>query len=143
VLTGKGRRKTGANFADLALVLWREVHALEDSALRRTVLEGISRRLAEMYAESVEGESLTERMNSLADLFNERRIPFAVESEAGLPVLTALACPYPDLAEQDRDVCTMEKELFTEVLGENLRLDQCRLDGGKCCQFATSAAVGD
>ncbi|MFV1966268.1 MAG: helix-turn-helix transcriptional regulator, partial [Pirellulaceae bacterium] len=143
LLSAKGRRKTGANFADLALALWREIHALEDSELRRTLLGGISRRLAEMYAESVEGESLAERMESLAELFNERRIPFAVESEAGLPVLTALACPYPDLAEQDRDVCVMERELFTEVLGENMRLDQCRLDGGKCCQFATSGAAGD
>jgi predicted ArsR family transcriptional regulator len=143
VLTQKGKRKTGANFADLALALWREIHAIDDPNLRQTLLDGISKRLAEMYSEAVEGESLAERMKSLAELFNERRIPFAVEDESGLPVLTALACPYPDLAEQDRDVCTMERELFTEVLGENLRLDQCRLDGGKCCQFATQAATGD
>jgi predicted ArsR family transcriptional regulator len=143
VLTAKGRRKTGANFADLALALWREIHAIEDPQLRRSLLEGISRRLAGMYSQAVEGESLTERMRSLAELFSERHIPFAVENEAGLPILTALACPYPDLAEQDRDVCSMERDLFTEVLGEDLRIDQCRLDGGKCCQFATQVATGD
>ena len=82
-------------------------------------------------------------MESLAGLFNERRIPFAVESEAGLPVLTALACPYPDLAEQDRDVCAMEREIFAEVLGQDVRLDQCRLDGGERCQFATCGVTGD
>ena len=82
-------------------------------------------------------------MQSLAGMFHGRRIPFAVESPVSDrgPVLTVLACPYPDLAEQDRTVCEVEQEVFAEVLGQDLRLDRCRLDGGQCCQFA-AAAVG-
>ena len=33
------------------------------------------------------------------------------------PTLTAHACPYPKLAEQDRAICKMEEMLFTELLG--------------------------
>jgi len=142
VLTSKARRKAGANFADLALALWREINELDHPEVRQALLVGISRRLAEMYADVVEGESVQERMQSLAELFNERRIPFEVESEEGLPILKAHACPYPDLAEQDRDVCAMEQQLFTKVLGEDLRLDQCRLDGSACCQFAIGGVAG-
>ena len=52
-----------------------------------------------------------------------------------LPLLQARACPYPDLAEQDRSVCSMERMMFSELVGENLRLSNCRLDGHNCCTF--------
>jgi predicted ArsR family transcriptional regulator len=58
-----------------------------------------------------------------------------------LPILTALACPYPDLAEQDRMVCAFEKMLFSEMLGEKLRLTACRLDGDTCCTFEAHADI--
>jgi predicted ArsR family transcriptional regulator len=76
------------------------------------------------------------------ELFREREVPFEVDrSNPLLPVLTALACPYPDLAEQDRSVCSMERMMFSELLGENMRLSSCRLDGEKCCSFEPSAAL--
>ena len=74
-------------------------------------------------------------MESLAKLFRERQIPFEVERTNELPVLRATACPYPELAEQDRTVCSMERILFSELLGENVRLSNCRLDGHNCCTF--------
>jgi predicted ArsR family transcriptional regulator len=53
-------------------------------------------------------------------------------------MLTAHACPDPELAEQDRGICILEKMLFSELVGQNLDLTQCRLDGGSCCQFQLS-----
>jgi DeoR family suf operon transcriptional repressor len=53
-----------------------------------------------------------------------------------LPVITVDDCPYPDLAEQDRGICAVEKMLFSELLEENVQLTQCRLEGHTCCQFA-------
>ncbi|HCP84927.1 MAG TPA: hypothetical protein DIT88_11045 [Planctomycetaceae bacterium] len=50
------------------------------------------------------------------------------------------ACPYPELAEQDPSVCSMERMLISEILGETVRLSQCRLDGGCDCTFELSAA---
>jgi DeoR family suf operon transcriptional repressor len=34
-LTEKGRRQTGANFADLAVALWNEVRGIKDAEVRR------------------------------------------------------------------------------------------------------------
>ena len=80
-------------------------------------------------------------MQSLVSLMGERKVPFEVTQTEGsqLPVLTVLACPYPTLAEQDRTVCSMEKMLFSEVLGEGLRLSSCRLDGASHCTFDMSS----
>lgn len=134
-LTMKGRRKTGANFADLAIALWQEIRLIDDPEIRKGLLRRIARRMADAYADRVVGRTLEERMEVLAELYVERRIPFNVDTSGELPVLTALACPYPDLAEQDRAICAMERMLFTEILGEEMRLEECRLDGSSCCRF--------
>jgi DeoR family suf operon transcriptional repressor len=138
-LTRAGERKTGANFTDLAIALWQEVRAIEDPAIRRGLIQRISARLAEGYRDQVTGQSVIERMRSLAALFDDRQVPFSVDQADGeLPVLTALVCPYPELAEKDRTVCAMERMMFSEVLGRRVALDQCRLDGDRCCTFTVS-----
>lgn len=139
-LTEKGRRRAGANFADLAIALWHEIREIKDPEVRRGLFQRISRRLATQYSSRISGASLEERMHSLAELFGEQQIPFEVDRRNDLPVLRATACPYPDLAEQDRTICSMEKMLFSELLGENVRLSDCRLDGHQCCTFEPSGA---
>jgi len=142
LLTEKGRRRAGANFADLAMALWQEIREIKDAEVRRGLLQRISRRLATLYADQICGSSLDERMESLAAIFGERQIPFEVDRSRDLPLLRATACPYPDLAEKDRTVCSMERLMFSELLGENLRLADCRLDGHNCCTFEPTSGAG-
>jgi predicted ArsR family transcriptional regulator len=138
-LTELGRRKTGNNFHDLATALWDELRSVDNPEIRRGLLQRVARRMASSYSEQVDGETLDERMESLAEVYRQRDIPFQVEhksvSETSLPILKAVACPYPDLAERDRTVCAMERLMFSELLEANVRLSQCRLDGGACCTF--------
>lgn len=138
-LTDKGQRETGSNFADLAMALWHEVRAIKDQDVRRGLLQRISGRMVEAYRPRM-GEGREERMDSVVELFKDRQVPFEVDrSNPLLPVLTALACPYPELAEQDRSICSLERLMFSELVGENLRLSSCRLDGERCCSFEPSA----
>jgi DeoR family transcriptional regulator, suf operon transcriptional repressor len=134
-LTEKGRRRSGANFADLAMALWHEVRQIKDQEFRRGLVKRISQSLATLYKGQISGSTLEERMESLAGVFRDRQIPFDVERQHELPVLYARACPYPELAEQDPAVCSMERMMFSELLGEDVRLASCRLDGHNCCTF--------
>jgi DeoR family transcriptional regulator, suf operon transcriptional repressor len=142
-LSAVGIRSSGTNYEDLVSVLWTEIRAVKDPDIRYGLLQRIVTRLAEIYREQIKGDSLKERMESLVELMRGRDIPFEVIQpvEGQLPVLKALACPYPSLAEQDRSVCSMEKMLFAEVLGSGLRLHDCRLDGYKHCTFEASSNV--
>lgn len=139
-LTAKGERSAGTNFADMADVLWDEIKSVDDPEIRRGLLKRIAGRLAARYRNDVNGQTLGDRMTALAEVMGEREIPFRVEQNGALPVLSALACPYPELAMRDRSVCTMEKMMLSEVLGENMRLSECRLDGATCCTFTPSAS---
>jgi predicted ArsR family transcriptional regulator len=139
-LTEKGLQSAGNNFADMATVLWEEIKSVDDPAIRRGLLQRIARRFVDRYRNDVGGETLVERMKALASVMGERQIPFMVDESKSLPVISALACPYPELAKADRSVCTMEKLMLSEILGENVRLSECRLDGASCCTFTPSAA---
>ena len=140
LLTEKGERIAGSNFADLAVVLWEEVKAVEDPSVRRGLVKRIADRFAGLYRNRISGNTLLERMTSMAGVMGEREIPFEVDESGKLPVLSALACPYPELAKLDRSVCTMEKIMLSDILGETVRLTECRLDGAPCCTFTPGGA---
>lgn len=136
-LSAAGVRTSGTNNEDLTSVLWSELRSVKDPDIRYGLLKRIVARLADVYRDQITGDTLDERMESLVALMRVRNVPFEVVRPVGgqLPVLKALACPYPSLAEQDRSVCSMEKMLFAEILGNGLRLHECRLDGSNHCTF--------
>ncbi len=146
-LTDKGRRQTGSNFPDLTLALWQEVRQIKDPQIRVGLLKRLAKTLAAMYGGRMAGRNTHERMSGVTELMRERNVPFSLQRQAvangqsALPVLTAEACPYPELAERDRGICAVEKMLFSELVGENLRLSECRLDGASCCRFETNSPV--
>jgi DeoR family transcriptional regulator, suf operon transcriptional repressor len=134
-LTDKGVRLTGSNFHDLAVALWGEIRKIDEPEVRREALRRIARALATSYAPQVQGGAPAERMQSLADLLAERRIPVSVEHSEKGPVLTAHACPYPSLAEEDHDICDVERMMFSELLGQNVEMIECRRQGSSECRF--------
>jgi predicted ArsR family transcriptional regulator len=138
-LTEQGEREAGTNFADMAIVLWEEIKSVEDAAVRRGLLKRVADRLVARYRNRVSGSTLGDRMAALAQVMEERDIPFHVDQSGQLPVISALACPYPELAQRDRGVCAMEKLMLSEVLGNDVRLSACRLDGASCCTFTPTA----
>jgi len=74
-------------------------------------------------------------MRLMAQQLTQRRIPISIEDLARGTVITQHACSYPELAEQDPDVCRMEKLLLSELVGHNVELTRCRLEGAADCQF--------
>ena len=139
LLTDKGRRTGGDNFRDLALVLWREIRGIREPAIRQGLIARVGAAMAGIYRESVAGQPRPKRLESVAELLRKRRIACGVEpgttATGGLPVLTSYACPYPELAEQDRGICAAERLMLQELLGAAVELSACRLDGDTCCRF--------
>lgn len=146
-LTELGLRASGANLEDLAVALWQEVIDLEDSALRERMVERVVERLARRYAMEVVGETPTQRMRSVVDLFNRRGIPFSLEEVSDDDFrLKILGCPYPGLADNDRYVCLMEQMLFQRLIGSSIGSIACDVSPSGCCEYvplgSDEAAVG-
>jgi len=135
--SAEAQKRLGQNYADLALVLWDEMmRSVEDRKLRRFLFGRISDRMAEMYRSEITGEAWEGRLVQLGTILNARGVETEVTREGGeSPVLKQHSCPYFALAEIDRAVCAMERKMFEKVLGQGLRLSQCRLDGHRSCDF--------
>jgi len=155
-LTSKGRQLGGDNFRDLAMVLWHEIREVRLPEVRRGLFNRIGERLAGLYRDAVRGETPAERLESVAGMLRERKIPCSVgvsgpaaatpesprhrdQPASALPVLTSHACPYPQLAEQDRGICAAERLMLEELVGAPVKLSECRLDGDDCCRFTVHA----
>lgn len=140
----EAHKRLGQNYADLAVVLWDEMmRTVEDRRLRRHLFGRITERLAELYRSQVTGDGWERRLVQLGSVLHDRGIEAEVTSgEGGLaPVLKQHSCPYYELAETDRAVCAMERKMFEKVLGQGLRLSQCRLDGHRSCDFEAKPIV--
>lgn len=134
-LTASGRKLAGHNLADFSGALWHEIQLIADKSIRQSVLDGVVRRMAESYAVQIAGGSFEERLEAVARLFGERDVPVTIETTGGHPVLKILTCPYPDLVNDNHEVCEIERQLFSRVTGEDLELCQCRQDGDSVCCF--------
>ena len=135
-LSPKARKLSGNNFADLAAVLWQQVLGIEDSRRRQHVIRSIASALKVLYADAIHGTTLKARMDSLRELLEKRRVRCEVDTLGGGPTFTLRDCPYPELAEVDSTICEIETMLFSQLLGDEVVLSQCRLDGHDCCQFS-------
>lgn len=135
-LTDAGRSSGGNNLEDLAKSLWEEVQVLEDDRIKQKVIAGVVRRLADRYQGDTNGQTVDQRIRAIVEIFSDRQIPIDYSTNSdGLPVVTVSGCPYPELAEENRDICEMEKALLARVLGTEVQLCQCQKDGDQCCSF--------
>lgn len=140
-LTVMGHRSAGANPADLADAMWREILAIEDDSLRARIVSSVAARLGQQYAAQVVSDgddSFESRMQKLSEMMTARHMAAEVSHSGQLPVLDIGVCPYPSLtdASSDRAMCRLEEQMISEALGQPVHLSSCRLDGDACCQFS-------
>lgn len=144
-LTTLGHRCGGANPAEFADAMWQELLAIPDSVIREQVLTAVAQRLGKQFAGQVGGsdESFESRMRNLSEMLASRHIVSEVSNSGDLPVLDIGVCPYPSLTDtsDDRAMCRLEEQMFSEALGQPVHLSSCRLDGDSCCQFSASGQV--
>jgi predicted ArsR family transcriptional regulator len=135
----EAHKRLGQNYADLALVLWDEVmQTVGDRKLRRLIFTRITDRLADLYRSQMRDDSWEKRLVQLESMLHERGIEAEVaapQADGHLPFLRQHSCPYFELAEADSAICALERQMLEKVLGRDLRLSQCRLDGGRSCDF--------
>ncbi|MEZ4678839.1 MAG: methanogen output domain 1-containing protein [Caldilineaceae bacterium] len=53
-------------------------------------------------------------------------------------VLHTYNCPYHELAQDHREICEMDEAMLREVLGSDVNLTSCMMDGHQGCSFIVS-----
>jgi len=142
-LTEKSREVFACNCDDLALTLLEEVFALEGKERTTMLLARVGGRLADRYAQSVRSTVLQERVEELAEVLYQRGVLTDVKTQDdNTIVLKAYNCPYHELAQEHREICDMDEGMMSKVLGSEVNLSSCIMDGHTGCSFVVSPKVG-
>lgn len=125
----------GDNYAELAQILWREMNNIEEPAVRARVVSRIEDALVEQVGKVAPQAPLSDRMSQMTTALKERGFQVEMDRSGQLPILRESSCPYYELASEDPAICQMEQAVFRRVLGADVKLTQCCLDGHHCCEF--------
>jgi len=139
LISAKANELFACHCDDLALTLLEEVFALEGPERAQTLLDRVGDRLAQRYASSVQGEALQDRVEQLAGALYQRGVLTGIEVEdENVIVLHAYNCPYHELAQEHRAICEMDEDVMRKVLGSDVNLSACMMDGHRGCSFVVS-----
>ena len=138
-ISAKAHELFACHCDDLALTLLEEVFDLEGPERAEVLLGRVGNRLAQRYARSVRGEALQERVEQLADALYQRGVLTDIDVEdENVIVLHAYNCPYHELAQEHRSICEMDEAVMRQVLGSDVNLSACMMDGHRGCSFVVS-----
>ncbi len=160
-LTTKARELYACHCDDLALTLLQEVFAMEGVERATWLLERVGDKLAKRYAGEVRGEGLRARVEQMAQVLQQRGVLTDVEPATALRtdaaglfdaervdladenvfLLKAYNCPFHELAQEHREICAMDERMLHKVLGADVQLDSCMMDGHTRCTFVVRPAA--
>lgn len=126
---------------DLALTLLQEVFALEGQERALQLLDRVGTRLARRYSSGIRSSLLQERVHELAGSLNGNGVLADAYAQDGDTILLrTYNCPFHELAHEHREICEMDTNMMRKVLGSEVSLSACMLDGHAGCTFVVNAA---
>ena len=139
--TSKVQELFACHCDDLALTLLEEVFHLEGESRATELLDRVGTRLAGKYASSVRSTLLQDRVGELAEALNGNGVLADALTANEEIVLRTYNCPFHELAQEHREICEMDRGMLEKVLGTDVSLSQCMLEGHAGCTFTVVAAA--
>ena len=132
-LTAVGQDLFPKEYDTLVNLLLREIASQEGPDRLQVLLDAVGARLAAEYRIHVSGTDLLERLTALGGALEARGIP--VELQPNGESFRLFSCPYLDVAQEHAGVCTMERRMIEQVLGEQIALEGTIREGRRSCHF--------
>ncbi len=130
------------NCDDLALTLLEEVFTWKARIGRTLLLDRVGSRLATKYASTVRAVALQERVHELSGALNGNGVLADALQDDGTILLRTYNCPFHELAHEHREICEMDTNMMRKVLGSEVSLSSCMMDGHAGCTFVVENANG-
>ena len=127
------------DYGDLTKLLLEEVSETQGPEALQGVLRRVGDRLADRYQDRMRGQELAARVETWADLLDQRGVSVEIQETRDGYVLREYGCPYQNVALQNRAVCDMERQVMTRLFESGVKLTQCMLDGHRGCHFTVAA----
>jgi predicted ArsR family transcriptional regulator len=139
VMTEAARGLFDCHCDDLALTMLEEMFEMVGPDHISVLLGRVSNRLADRYAGSVTAQALNRRVEQMAGVLNRQGVLTDVlAQDDNTIILKTYNCPYHELAQEHRQICDMDQDMLQKVLGSDVSLSACILDGDAGCSFVVT-----
>jgi predicted ArsR family transcriptional regulator len=136
-LTDKAQRLFPKHYDLLIHLLLQEIASAEGRHKVEHLLQRVSLRLANDYADHMSSADIHIRLTELRTKLEAQGIPVEVQpSGDGIRIFS---CPYHNVAQSHSEVCDMEKQMLEQVLGQKVVQGHSLLEGDHHCCFHIGA----
>lgn len=132
-LTDKAQRLFPKKYDRLIHLLLQEISDEEGPEKVDYLMQRVSARLACEYATRIEGNDVQMRLQELRTMLEDQGVPSEVPVSG--TSLSIFSCPYLDIAQEHAEVCTMERQMFEQVLGKKMTQQYSIREGHPHCCF--------
>lgn len=139
VATEESRKLFDCHCDDLALTMLEEMFEMVGPDNIAHLLKRVSGRLANRYGGSVKSPLLLNRVQEMAGVLGRLGVlTDVVPQDSNTIILKTYNCPYHELAQEHRQICEMDQEMMQQVLGHDVALNACIMDGDGGCSFVVT-----
>lgn len=132
-LTEKAQALFPKQYDLLINLLLHELVASEGREKVDALLERVSQRMVQDYADRLSAADVRERLNELRVVLEAQGIPAEVQQSGDS--IQLYACPYFDVAQEHPQVCIMERQMLEGLLGGKVDLERSIREGHHNCCF--------
>ena len=137
--TDESRKLFDCHCDDLALTMLEEMFEMVGPDNTSHLLKRVSGRLASRYAGAVKSPVLLNRVQEMAGVLGKLGVlTDVIAQDNDTIMLKTYNCPYHELAQEHRQICDMDQEMMQQVLGHNVALNACIMDGHGGCSFTVT-----
>ncbi|HRJ43418.1 MAG: MarR family transcriptional regulator [Caldilineaceae bacterium] len=137
--TEDSRKLFDCHCDDLALTMLEEMFEMVGPDNISHLLRRVSGRLADRYGKAVKSPVLLSRVQEMAGVLGHLGVLTDVlPQDSHTIILKTYNCPYHELAQEHRQICDMDQEMMQQVLGHDVALNACIMDGDGGCSFTVT-----
>lgn len=142
-LSRKASRLFGNRAEELSKVLVQAIIAELGPTKGRELLRAAGRRLAQDALQAVEGQTVGQRLRELARRLADAGDLVETQRENGHLKLSVYTCPYGGTPGEHSEICELERQSFSEVVGRPLKLLPRDAVTAHRCVFTPAAESND
>jgi DeoR family suf operon transcriptional repressor len=134
-LTDTGEALYPKQYDVLANLLMEEIRQVAGADILQRILRRVADRMAQQQRERVEGKSIGDRIEVVAELMREQGCAAFAEERDGVYYVHECTCPYPAVARKNAAICALEVDLVRRLTGCDARLVSSLLRGDAACVY--------
>jgi predicted ArsR family transcriptional regulator len=123
------------SYSDLARYLVSEVKETVGEEEAQAIFQRVANRVIKDAPRPVEGQSFEERLSEVVDFLGEQGYISRWEKDNDGYIITNINCPYRHVSREHDEVCLMDTQILTNLLGVTPQRRSSMRNGDPSCTF--------